>query len=303
MNRGTVVRFVLLALLWGSGFLWIKLSLRGFTPVQIVLVRLALGVAVLVPIALARGIRFPTGWAIWGHLFVAALVGNAIPYTLFGLGQQTVASNVAGVLNATTPLWTVLIAFAAGTDRKVSAWRGAGIALGFAGTVLIFSPWQSAGEIASWGGLACLAASASYGVSYVYMGRYLTGRGTPPTMLSAAQLAAGTVLLAAALPFGGLAAPTWRVDAVVALLILGVLGTGAAYVLNYRLIGDIGPTAASTITYLLPVVAVALGALVVDEPVTLSMVAGMLLVLGGVALVQRAGATASVRPEAPTPRS
>lgn len=287
MTRGSVVRLAALALLWGSGFLWIKLALRGFTPVQIVLVRLALGAAVLASIAVVRKLRFPAGAVVWGHLFVAALVANAIPYTLFGIGEKTIGSNVAGVLNATTPLWTVLVAFVAGTDRAISPKRGLGIALGFAGTVLIFSPWESAGEIASWGGVAILAASASYGVSYVYMGRFLTNRGIPPIVLSASQLAAGALLMVLALPFDGFSAPSFRADAVLSLLVLGVLGTGVAYVLNYRLIGDEGPTAASTTTYLLPVVAVVLGALVVDERVTMPMVAGMVLVLGGVALVQR----------------
>ncbi|GAB7041945.1 MULTISPECIES: DMT family transporter [Catenuloplanes] len=287
MSRSSLARLALLALLWGSGFLWIKLALRGFSPVQIVLIRLALGAMVLAPIALARGMRIPTGLATWTHLFVAALVANAIPYTLFGIGEQTVGSNVAGVINATTPLWTMLVAFLAGTDRKVTPQRGAGLALGFAGTILIFTPWESASEIASWGGLAILAASASYGISYVYMGKFLTNRGIPPLMLSASQLAAGTAIMVVALPFGGLTAPDWRLDAVLSLLILGILGTGVAYVLNYRLIGDEGPTAASTTTYLLPVVAVILGALVVNEAITVPMIGGMILVLGGVALVQR----------------
>jgi drug/metabolite transporter (DMT)-like permease len=287
MSRSSLARLALLALLWGSGFLWIKLALRGFTPVQIVLVRLTLGALVLAPIALARGMRLPTGRATWAHLFVAALLANAIPYTLFGVGERTAGSNVAGIINATTPLWTVLFALLAGTDRKLSALQGLGLALGSAGTVLIFSPWRSANEIASWGGLAFLAASASYGISYVYMGKFLTGRGVPPIMLSACQLAAGAALMVLALPLGGLTTPHWRVDALAALLILGVFGTGIAYVLNYRLIGDEGPTVASTTTYLLPVVAVILGTLVVHEPVTISMVVGMFLVLSGVALVQR----------------
>ena len=287
MGRGSLARLALLALLWGSGFLWIKLALRGFTPVQIVLVRLTLGALVLAPIAFSRGMRLPTGRTVWTHLFVAALVANAIPYTLFGVGERTIGSNVAGVINATTPLWTALFAFVAGTDRAVTVRRGLGLAVGFAGTVLIFSPWRSANDIASWGGLAILGASASYGISYVYMGKYLTGRGIPAIMLSGCQLAAGALLMLFTLPFGGLAAPHWRFDAVSALLILGILGTGVAYVLNYRLIGDEGPTVASTTTYLLPVVAVVLGAIVVSEPVTMPMVAGMLLVLGGVALVQR----------------
>ncbi|MFV2098033.1 DMT family transporter [Micromonospora sp. LOL_014] len=297
MSRGSLVRLVMLALLWGSGFLWIKLALRGFTPVQIVLARLALGALVLIPVALHRGLRFPADRTTWGHLFVAALVANAVPYTLFGIGEQTIDSGVAGVLNATTPLWTALIAFMVGTDRTATWSRGAGLTLGFVGAMVIFTPWKSASEVASWGGLAILAASASYGISYVYMGKFLTNRGIPPIMLSAAQLTAGTILMILALPLGGLTVPDLRFDAVVSLLILGVLGTGVAYVLNYRLITDDGPTLASTVTYLLPVVAVGLGFLVVNEQVTASMVLGMLLVLAGVALVQRR--TSRDRPSVP----
>ena len=125
------------------------------------------------------------------------------------------------------------------------------------------------------------------------MGRFLTNRGIAPLMLSVGQLAAGTAALAAALPVAGLAAPTWRVDAIVSVLILGVLGTGAAYALNYRIIQDEGPAAASAVMYLLPAVAVLLGWLVVDEVVTTTTLAGIALVLGGVALTQR-------RPQQPT---
>jgi drug/metabolite transporter (DMT)-like permease len=103
MSRNSVLRLALLAVLWGSGFLWIKLALRGFTPVQIVFVRLTLGALVLALLAFARGLRPPTSRTTWAHLFVAALVANAIPYTLFGIGERTVGSNVAGVINATTP--------------------------------------------------------------------------------------------------------------------------------------------------------------------------------------------------------
>ncbi|GHJ49332.1 multidrug transporter [Catellatospora sp. TT07R-123] len=295
MRRANVARLALLALLWGSSFLWIKLALRGFSPVQLVFLRLLLGFAVLAPIALYRRLPRPQGIATWGHLFVAALIANAVPYVLFGIGEQTVASNVAGVLNATTPLWTFGVAYLAATDRAVTPARVIGIVVGFLGTVLIFSPWQSASEIASAGGLACLAASACYGVSYVYMGKYLAGRGMPPLMLSASQLGAATVLLAIALLVFGTQPVTWRADAVISVAILGALGTGAAYVLNYRLIADEGPTAASAVTYLLPVVAVALGALVLDETVTVGMVSGTALVLAGVFLIQRRKAAVSSR--------
>lgn len=285
-SRTGIVRMAALALLWGSSFLWIKLALRGFNPIQIVFARLLLGFLVLAPIVRSRGLRFPT-WRIWGHLFVAALIANALPYTLFGLGEETVGSNIAGVLNATTPLWTLLLAFLVGTDRNITAAKVAGFTLGFLGVVVIFTPWESASEIASWGGLACLAAAASYGISYVYMGRFLTRRGINPLVLAASQLAAASILLAVAMPVAGTAPPAWRTDAIGSLIILGTLGTGAAYVLNYRIIDDDGPAIASAVTYLLPLVAVALGWLILGEAATVTMLAGFALVLAGVALARK----------------
>lgn len=293
VTRAGIARVAALALLWGSSFLWIKLALRGFNPVQIVFARLLLGFLVLAPIVLSRGLRFPRGWQTWGHLFVAALVANAVPYVLFGIGEQTVGSNVAGVLNATTPLWTLLLAFLVRTDRTITGSKATGFALGFLGVVIIFTPWESAGEIASWGGLACLAASANYGISFVYMGRFLTRRGIDPLVLAASQLAAASILLAVAMPFAGTQPPTWRADAVLSLLILGALGTGIAYVLNYRIIQDDGPAAASTVTYLLPVVAVILGWIVLHETITVAMLGGFVLVLIGVALTRRSPAGSS----------
>jgi len=275
-----------LALLWGSGFLWIKLSLRGFNPVQIVFVRMFLGALVLTPIALASGQRFPRGWRIWAHLFVAALVANAVPYVLFGVGERTIGSNVAGVINATTPLFTLLIAILAGTDRQLTVPKVAGFVLGFLGAVVMFTPWRSSGEFASWGAVAILGAALCYGISYVYMGRYLSGRGIPPMVLSASQLAAGALLLGLAMPFAGLTAPVWRPEAMAALVILGVLGTGLAYVLNYRIIESEGPALASTVTYLLPVVAVALGWAVLGETLNRYAILGFGLVLAGVALTR-----------------
>lgn len=286
MSRPNLARLAVLGLLWGSSFLWIKLALRGFNPVQIVFVRLALGVLVLAPIVWGRGLRLPTGWRTWTHLTVAALFANAIPYVLFGVGEQTVGSNVAGVLNATTPLWTVALGLLARVDPALTGRRAVGIVIGFAGTVLTFSPWQSTNDIASWGGLACLGAAASYAISYIYMARFLARRGISPLVLSAAQLSVATGLLAIAMPIGGLDAPVWRADAVASLAILGVLGTGAAYVLNYRLITDEGPTVASTVIYLLPIVALALGAATLHEPITTGIAAGVTLVLAGVALTQ-----------------
>ena len=286
IGRGSLARLALLALLWGSSFLWIAIALRGFSPVQIVLIRLALGAVVLVIIVYARGLRLPTNRLVWLHLTVAALFANAIPYTLFAIGEQHVSSSVAGVLNATTPLWTLVISFATGHERRISAAKTAGFIVGLVGTLVIFSPWQSGSQIASVGGLVCLGASASYGVSYVYMDSFLARRGIPPLILSAGQLIAATVLLAVVLPFAGLQPVHLRWDAIAALAVLGIFGTGIAYILNYRLITDEGTTA-SVVTYLLPIVAVILGAAVLSDKITIQIGGGMLIVLIGVAITRR----------------
>src|SRR5882724_6677490 len=170
-SRGTLIRMGVLALLWGSSFVWIKLALRAFSPGQI-----AFGPIVLVVLCYAGGKRLPRDRKIWAHLVIAAVFGNAVPFFLFGVGERTVDSGVAGVLNATTPLWALLIGVLMRHERKLLSIRMLGLVLGFAGTLLIFAPWQAHG-LASWGALAILAAAASYAVSYTYIGMRLSGRG------------------------------------------------------------------------------------------------------------------------------
>ena len=254
-------------------------------PFSLVLIRLALGAIVLVIIVYARGLRLPTNGLVWLHLTVAALFANAIPYTLFAIGEQHVTSSVAGVLNATTPRGPGH-RFATGHERRISAPKLIGFILGLAGTLVVFFPWETGSQIASLGGLACLGAAASYGISYVYMDRYLARRGIPPLVLSAGQLLAAAVLLAIVFPFAGLQPVHLRWDAIAALAVLGCLGTGIAYILNYRLITDEGTTA-SIVTYLLPIVAVILGAAILGDHISVQIIGGMLIVLTGVAITRR----------------
>ena len=285
MSRGSAWRLALLALLWGSSFLWIKIALRGLSPLQITLVRLALGAAVLLVIVGLRRLSLPRDLSTWAHLTVAALLANALPYWLFAVGEEHVASSLAGAMNATTPLWTLAVALTIRSERRPSLGRVAGLLLGFLGALIILKPW--AGTTGTVGGaLTCLAAAASYGVSYVYMSRYLTGRGVSPLVLSATQLTAATGLLVLATAAAGRQPINLTWDVGGAMLVLGVAGTGVAYVLNYRLISDDGPTAASVVTYLLPVVAVGLGTVALQEPADWNILLGTLVVLTGVALTQ-----------------
>ena len=158
----------------------------------------------------------------------------------------------------------------AGHARDVGGFEVPGLILGFAGAVLIFTPWHTAGGLFSAGGLECLAASASYAVSYIYMDRFLARRGIGPVVLSACQLAAAAVMLAIALAVTGAPAPHVTAGNVAAIAVLGIIGTGFAYVLNYQIITSEGATVASTVTYLLPVVAIVLGVLVLNESITIA---------------------------------
>jgi len=222
----------------------------------------------------------------WGHLAVSAVVANAIPYTLFAVAEQNVSSSLAGVINATTPLWTVGFALIARTEAKLTTRRIFGVALGFVGVVTILEPWNGTTSGAIGGVIACIAAAASYGLAYVYQARCLTNRGISPLTLTAAQLTTAAVILGIGLPIGGWTIPAPDGLAVVAVLILGVLGTGLALVINFTLIGTEGPTAASVVTYLLPAVALVLGILVLNEPARWTLTLGALLILAGVALAR-----------------
>lgn len=182
------------------------------------------------------------------------------------------------------------MALAVRHQKNVSLRQGAGLILGFGGALLIFAPWQSVSGFASAGAIACLAAAASYGISYVYMDRYLARRGINPVTLSACQLLAAAALLAMALGVAGTPAPRLDVTVVVSIVILGVLGTGVAYVLNYQIITSEGATIASTVTYLLPIVAIILGFLVLGEYITPLDLAGIALILAGIALTRNRNA-------------
>jgi drug/metabolite transporter (DMT)-like permease len=140
VNRATTIRIGLLALIWGSGFLWIKLGIRGLSPVEVTLARLVLGSAVLFIVVAVRRGSLPRSLVVWMHITVAALFANAAPYLLFAVGEQHVASATAGMLNATTPLWTVAIALGTRHQRVITARQAAGLVIGFGGAVLIFSP-------------------------------------------------------------------------------------------------------------------------------------------------------------------
>ncbi|WP_053737349.1 DMT family transporter [Nocardia sp. NRRL S-836] len=286
-QRGTLIRMGVLALLWGSSFLWMKLALGSLAPLQISLVRTFFGALVLVAVLASARMTLPRDKRIWGHMTFVALFGSAVPFTLFAIGGQTVDSGVSGVLNSTTPLFALAIGLLLGTERINDLVRMLGLGLGFAGVLLIFAPWQQANSIASWGAVLCLVGAASYAIGYSYAGRYLVNTGASSTQLAAMQLTTAMGMLVLAMPFGGLQPLHLHWVGVAAVIVLGVAGTGVAFILNYRVIADEGATTATTVGYLLPVVSVLLGAIFLGEQLNARVVIGMVVVLMGVALTRR----------------
>jgi drug/metabolite transporter (DMT)-like permease len=181
--------------------------------------------------------------------------------------------------------------------RDAGFGQAAGLFVGFIGAVLIFTPWSTAAGLTSAGALECLAASVSYAVSYVYMDKFMARRGIGPVILSACQFGAAAVMLVIALAVTGVRTPHVTAVSVAAIAVLGVVGTGFAYVLNYQIITSEGATVASTVTYLLPVVAIVLGVVVLSETITVSALVGIALVLAGVALTRRRAKPATDDPQ------
>jgi drug/metabolite transporter (DMT)-like permease len=276
-------RFALLALIWGSSFLSIKVAVDALAPVDVAFVRVALGASVLLVALAIRRQRLPAGRAVWGHLFVIALFGNSIPFLLLAEGETRISSVLAGIWNATTPLLTLVVATFMLPDERPTGRRVAGLLAGFAGVLVVLGPWRSVGGGELTGQLMCLGAAACYGLAFPYTRRFVAGRPDSGMALSAGQLIWSSVQLGVVTAFVGGAPHDVSLDPVLAMLALGVLGTGFAYILNYSIVRMAGATTASTVTYLVPIVSTALGIAILGEHLVWNQPVGAALVLASVA--------------------
>jgi drug/metabolite transporter (DMT)-like permease len=269
-----------IALIWGSSFLFMEVGLRSFAPGVVTLARIALGTATL---ALFRQARRPVEREDWGRIALLGTVWMAIPLTLFPIAQQWIASSVAGMINGAMPIFAA--AWAAYLLRRLPGWRQMlGIAIGFAGIVLVFLPELQASADTALGALLALFAVTFYGLATNLAVPLQQKYGSPPVVLRA-QLVA--LLLVLPLGLWELGDSTWSWEAALAMVPLGALGTGAAIVLMATLAGRVGATRASIAIYFLPIVAVALGIVVLGETVAPIAMAGVVLVLVGAWIASR----------------
>jgi drug/metabolite transporter (DMT)-like permease len=278
--------YLLLSAIWGTSFLFIKIADRQLSPLQVVFARLALGCAPVLLALLVRRERLPSGRRTWAHLAVLALISNALPFSLIAYGETYISSVLAGLWNATTPLFTLAVALVMLPEERPTRQRIGGLLLGFAGVAIVLGPWSRLGGPSLEGSLAVAGASACYGLSFTYLRRYVTEQADTDVALVAGQLLCGTLMMGVATLLFTSAPSHLGAGPVLSVSALGVLGTGLAYVLNYSVVRRAGATIASTVTYLVPLFATACGVVLLGEGFAWHEPVGALVVLLGVALSQ-----------------
>jgi drug/metabolite transporter (DMT)-like permease len=277
----------LLSILWGGSFFFNGVVLRELPPLTLVLLRVALASVILLPLLWAYGIRFPKGLSGWKPFFAIGLLNNVLPFSLIVVGQTTIPSGLASILNATTPLFTVVVMAAAG-EEKLHLRRIAGVIVGLIG-VVVLRGWSFDGE-GFWSGqgvgiLLCLAGAFSYGLSALLARRLLSN--SPPLGTATFQLLASTVMMMVVagfverpwqLPMPGVA--TWG-----AVIGLAVLSTALAYIVFFQILRRSGATNVMLVTLLIPVTAIVLGYLVLDEQISPREIAGALVIGSALLLI------------------
>lgn len=263
------------------------MGLEFLTPVGVAFGRVSLGALTLVLWARFKKISLPKGKAMWFHLWVVSLLLNTIPGVLFAFAELKVTSILAGIINAVTPLMTLLAIMLAFREQKPKSYQILGLLIGFGGVLVVLGAWQGLGENPISAVLALLLAVTCYGFSFPYSRKFLLPKKLPAESLAAGQLLMGAITL---LPFyliNGIAKDEYRPGPIFAMLALGVFGSGFAYIWNFKIMEAAGSAIASTVTYVTPVVAVIVGVIFLGEGLTWYEPIGGLIVLLGAAIGQQ----------------
>ncbi|GAA2342474.1 DMT family transporter [Streptomyces kunmingensis] len=280
------VRFGVLSLIWGFSFLLIKVGTDGYAPFQVTLGRLVFGTLVLAAALAVKRERLPRGARTWGHLTVAAFLLNALPFSLFAFAEETIPSTLAGICNATSPLWGMALSLVALSEDRPTRRRVAGLGIGFLGVLTVLGVWQGFHGLDVTGTAMALLASFSYPVGWIYLRRTLANSGHSHLSMTGAQLLLATVQLAVITPLFTSWPSHFPVIPLLSIIALGALGTGLAVLIQYGLVAEVGPTTAQMVTYFIPVIATAAGVAVLGESLSWSTPVGAVIVLAGAALTQ-----------------
>jgi drug/metabolite transporter (DMT)-like permease len=293
------LKFLALALIWGSSFLLMKLGLHALAPVQIAFVRIVAGALVLLLLLRVTGGRLPHESRTWRHLLFSSVFLTVLPFTGFALGETRVSSALAGIGNATTPIAAVLFGLALLPSDRLTRRKLIAVVIGFLGVVTIMQPWESAGRPDALGFGIVVLSGMSYGLGWTYLRRTLADADLGGLSQPTALLLCGAVLMVPVTfawwltqrgsmpaPWTLHAGPGWAAyGPLLAILVLGVVGTGLAYMLQFDVVRGAGVTVSATVTYLIPVVSVALGVLVLGEHLAWPQLVGAVIVVGSALVV------------------
>ncbi|MGW0827169.1 DMT family transporter [Streptomyces sp. NPDC002845] len=280
------LRFGFLSLIWGFSFLLIKVGTGGFAPFQVTFGRLLFGTAVVAGVMAVKRERLPRSARTWAHLMVAGFFINALPFSLFAYAELTIPSTLAGICNATSPLWGMALSLVALSEDRPTRVRVAGLGIGFLGVLTVLGAWQGFNGLDARGTAMALLASLSYPIGWIYVRRTLAGSSNSNLSLTGTQLLLATVQLAVVTPLFTTLPSRLPVVPLLAVVALGALGTGVAMLVQYGLVAEVGPTTAQMVTYFVPVIATAAGVAILGESLTWSTPAGAAIVLAGAALTQ-----------------
>jgi drug/metabolite transporter (DMT)-like permease len=277
VNRRAWIQMSVLAALWGASYMFIKVALDDVSPFVVVWVRLVLAALVLLPIAYRRGALAELRPHLSTILFLS-IVQVAAPFLLITFGEKHIASALAGILVASAPIFTALLAFRIDREELATGWALVGIFVGILGVVLLFGVDLTGDSAALLGGLMVLLASLGYAIGPFEMKRKL--KGVQPVGIAASTMTVAALLLTPVIPFVW-PTQTPGADTIAALFVLGAGGTGVAFLIFYTLIAEVGPGRATVVAYIAPAFSVVYGVVLLDESFTAGTAAGLALILAG----------------------
>lgn len=285
-NNSWLPIYLALGFVWGCSFIFIKLGLEFLTPFGVAFGRCALGALTLLAWAKYKGIALPKSKRVLFHLWVVSLLLNVIPGVFFALAQTEVTSVLAGIINAVTPLMTLIAIMVVTRDEKPKLYQVVGILIGFTGVLTVLGAWKGLGDNPLWAILILLAAVTCYGFSFPYSRRFVLPHKLAPESIAAGQVTLGALTLLPFFFYNGIDKYEYKAAPVFAMIALGVFGSGFAYIWNFKVMALAGSAIASSVTYLTPVVAVIVGAIFLQEKIHWYEPVGALIVLLGAAIGQ-----------------
>jgi drug/metabolite transporter (DMT)-like permease len=278
--------YIALGIVWGCSFIFIKLGLEFLTPFGVAFGRCALGALALLIYLKVKRLSLIRDRKMIGHLWVVALLLNVIPGIFFAWAETEVTSILAGIINAVTPLMTLIAIMLVSRNEKPTAPQIVGLLLGFLGVLTVLGAWKGLGDNPLWAILVLLAAVTCYGFSFPYSRRFILPAQLAPEVMAATQVTLGAITLLPLFLMDGIAKDEYRIGPVLAMIALGVFGSGFAYIWNFTIMRAAGSAIASSVTYVTPVVAVVVGLIFLQEKLHWYEPVGALVVLLGAAIAQ-----------------